>query len=468
VKRDLKEQLLQARDLALDHARPEAVARVHASGHLTARERIRALLDPGSEIEIGILQGKADWGWVHTTGGVDFFGTVNGRPVVASSTDYSDHGGGYGAGYLARLFSLARQHRWPVILFSDGGGSRAQSLEGTGAEFKRLQGRYPGGTGFFEGLAALAGWVPLIAVVAGRSFAGHATLAAFCDVIIATKGSAIGMGGPPMVEAAFGIKISPTELGPVEMHERIGGIDLLVEDEPAAIDAAKRVLAYHYDEPTGPAPADTSYFDEVISSDGTYDMRRLLAALVDEGSLLELRPAFARSVITAFARMDGRTVGILANQPLSEVRGAITEHAADKIARFVQQCNSHGIPILSIIDTPGCTVTDQEGEQRPGISRHHARPVRAFHHRSVPLISVQVGKASGMGACAMSGIGSAHSLPVLRLAWPTAAIGVEDQYSQGFDDVVLPEETREKILKVLRMVGPRTLPAEKARPRDSW
>lgn len=465
---NLIEQLLQARDLALDHARPDAVAKVHASGHLTARERIQALLDPDSAVELGILQGKAEWGWVHNTGGVDFFGTVNGRPVVASSTDYSDRGGGYGAGYLARLFSLAKQHRWPVILFSDGGGSRAQSLEGTGAQFKRLQGRYPGGTGFFEGLAALAGWVPLIAVVAGRSFAGHATLAAFCDVIIATKGSAIGMGGPPMVEAAFGIKISPTELGPVEMHEKIGGIDLLVEDEPAAIEAAKRVLAYHYDEPTGPGPSNTSYLDEPLAGDGAYDMRRLLTALVDEGSFFELRPAFATSVITAFARMDGRTVGVIANQPLSEDRGAITENAADKIARFVQQCNSHGIPILSLMDTPGCTVTNENGEQSPGISRHHARPVRAFHHRSVPLISVQIGKASGMAACAMSGIGSAHSLPVLRMAWPSAAIGEEDEYSQGFDDVVLPGETRDKILKILRMVGPRVVPGEKHRPRDSW
>lgn len=442
--------------------------RVHASGHLTARERIDRLLDPGSGVEFGILQGRAETGWVHTLGGVDFLGTIDGHPVVASSTDYSDRGGGYGAGYLARLFSLAQQNRWPVVLFVDGGGSRAQTLEGGGPRMARLQGRYAGGTGFFEGLAALAGWVPLVAVVSGPSFAGHATLAAFCDAIITTRGSSIGMGGPPMVEAAFGMKLTPTELAPVEMHEQTGGIDLLVDTEEEATAAARRHLSYFYDAPEWLPPAASLDLNSVVPEEGPYDMRQVIAALVDADSYFEVRPNFATSLITAFGRMEGRSLGILANQPAAPNGGAIDPDGADKIARFVQLCEGYGLPILSLMDTPGTTCLLEDGREVPGMTRHHARPVRAFHHRSVPLFTVQIRKARGMAAAAMSGIGTAHVLPQLRLAWPTVELGMNDAYSQGFDDVVAPGETRDRILSVLRRL-PRVIPpGPKSRPRDSW
>jgi acetyl-CoA carboxylase carboxyltransferase component len=197
-------------------------------------------------------------------------------------------------------------------------------------------------------------------------------------------------------------------------------------------------------------------------------MRRVIEAIVDEGSYFELRPIFAVSLITAFARMDGRSVGVIANQPQSPNRGAIDSNAADKIARFVQLCDSHGIPILSFIDTPGFTLRTPDGSEQPGVTRHHARPVRALHHRTTPLFSVQIGKAYGVAAAAMSGIGTAHSLPQLRLAWPTAEIGVNDRYSQGFDDVVDPAETRDRILAVLRLTPRIVPPGPKKRPRDSW
>jgi len=463
----LIDEIHAARERGRDTGRPEPVQRVHAGGHMTARERIAALLDPGSAVEFGALQGRASWGWLHTLGGVDFVGTVDGHPVVTSSTDYSDHGGGYGAGHLARLFSLAKQQRWPAVLFVDGGGSRAQTLEGADTSIARLAGRYAGGTGFFEGLAALAGWVPLVAVISGPSFAGHATLAAFCDAIITTRGSSIGMGGPPMVEAAFGVKLKPTELGPVEMHETMGGVDLLVDTEAEALAAAKRFLACYYDEPAGRASPRAALVADLVPGDGPYDMREVVSAVVDDGSFFELRPNFASSLITAFARMDGRSVGVIANQPAAPNGGAIDTNAADKIARFVQLCDSYGVPILSFVDTPGMTVARPGGGEQPGMTRHHARPIRALHHRTVPLISVQVGKAYGLAAAAMSGVGTGHSLPLLRLAWPTASIGVNDRYSQGFDDVVDPAETRDRILAVLRL-APRVIPPAKSRPRDSW
>ena len=462
------DKVREARERAYDRGRPEAVARVHASGHLTARERIERLLDAGSAVEFGILQGRAESGWEHTLGGVDFVGTVDGRPVITSSTDYSDRGGGYGAGYLARLFSLAKQNRWPVVLFVDGGGSRAQSLDDSGPKLDRLQGRYSGGTGFFEGLAALAGWVPLVAMVSGPSFAGHATLAAFCDAIITTRGSSIGMGGPPMVEAAFGVKLKPTELAPVEMHERTGGIDLLVDTEEEAIAATKRHLACFYDESSGAPPAGVDTLESFVPEAGPYDMKPVIQGLIDDGSYFEVRPIFAPSLITAFGRLDGRSVGILANQPSSADEGAINSDAADKIARFVQLCDGYGLPILSLIDCPGVTHRLDDGRETLGITRHHARPVRAFHHRTVPLFSVQIRKARGLSAAAMSGIGTARSLPQLRLAWPTVELGGDDNYSQGFDDVVEPGETRERILSVLRLLPRVVPPGPKVRARDSW
>jgi acetyl-CoA carboxylase carboxyltransferase component len=456
----------EARARGADSGRSEAIARVHASGHLSARERVARLLDQGSAVELGALQGRTEWGWAHTLGGVDFIGTVEGRPVVTSSTDYSDHGGGYGAGQLARLFSLAKQERWPCVLFVDGGGSRAQSLEGTGARIDRLAGRYPGGTGFFEGLAALAGWVPLIAVVSGPSFAGHATLAAFCDVIFTTRGSSIGMGGPPMVEAAFGTKLTPTELAPVEMHEEKGGIDLLLDSEDEAIAAAKRFLSYYYDETAGGAAGGGDDIARLVPESGPYDVRAVIEAIADEGSFFELRPAFARNVVTALIRIEGRSIGMIANQPLSPEGGAIDQEAADKVARWVQLCDGHGLPILSLVDTPG-TVVRTAGGVQPGMTRHHARAIKAQHHRTCPLISVQLRQGRGLGAAVMAGVGSTHTLPLQRLAWPTVELGAAAPYSQGFDDVIDPTETRGRIAALLKL-APRRVPAEKSRPRDSW
>ena len=219
--------LLKARGEQSDATRSDAVALIRASGRMTARERMHALLDPGSQVEYGSIAAKTREGvWVPEAGGVDFVGSVDGQAVIASSTDYSDHGGGYGAGKLTRLFALAHDQRWPLVFFVDGGGSRARHpRSGMGhIELSGPVGRF----GLFDGMAELSGWIPTIAIVSGPSFAGHASLAAFSDFLIATRGSSIGMGGPPMVEAALGVRLTPSELAGVAMHERLGGIDLLV------------------------------------------------------------------------------------------------------------------------------------------------------------------------------------------------------------------------------------------------
>ena len=471
------DDLLKARGEQSDSARSDAVASVRASGRMTARERMHALLDPGSEVEYGSIAARTRAGeWVPEAGGVDFVGTIDGQAVIASSTDYTDHGGGYGAGKLTRLFALAHDQRWPLVFFVDGGGSRARHpRSGMGhVELSGPVGRF----GLFDGMAELSGWIPTVAIVSGPSFAGHASLAAFSDFLIATRGSSIGMGGPPMVEAALGVRLRPSELAGVDMHDRLGGIDLLVDDEPAAISAACRYLGFYRDQPSGGPSGVADDVRSIVPDEGTYDMRDVIEALVDADSAFELRPSFGQSLITALARMDGRSVGVLANQPSVDA-GAIDESAAIKIARFVELCDAYEYPILSLIDTPGFVTrwSSVDGEDdakiESGMTRYHARTLMAHHHRTVPVFSVQIRRSYGLGPFAMSGYGDSHGVSAMRLAWPTVEVGRVDGFSASqsqnpFDDVVDPAETRERIIRVLRHIVRRLDQPQKKHPIDTW
>ncbi len=465
------DDLEAARASQLDEARPEAVAAVHGAGRLTARERMAMLLDPDTEVPYGTIAALTpDGAWVAETGGVDAVGSIDGLTVIASSTDFTDKGGGYGAGRMERLFALAHQHRWPVVIFVDGGGSRARHPRSDQGhlELNGLFGRFM----LFDGIAELSGWVPTIAIVSGPSFAGHASLAGFSDFVIATPGSSIGMGGPPMVEAALGLSLSANELAGVEMHERTGGIDLLVQTEPEAIEAARRYLAFTTNRPSGSASTTAATIDTLVPAEGDYDMQAVIEALIDEGGLFELRPNFARSVITGFGRMNGRTVGVVANQPLAD-DGAIDEQAATKIARFIELCDVYEYPILSLIDTPGCSVHGSV----PGLNRWHTRPVMAHHHRTVSLFAVQIGRGGGLGPAIMGGLASGRNVPALWLAWPTTDIRSTDGFAavrnqQAFDDVVAPSSTRQMITRLLTHLdgtaspdSPRTA---KKHPVDTW
>ena len=466
----------RARARQQDSARPDAVQVVRTRGRLTARERIELLLDPGSAVEYGAIAALAPETdeWVAEAGGVDFVGAVEGQTVIASSTDYTDHGGGYGAGKMAHLFGLAHEHRWPVVLFVDGGGSRARHPR-TGMGHIEIGGAI-GPFSRFDGISELSGWVPTIAVVSGPSYAGHASLAAFCDFLIATRGSSIGMGGPPMVEAALGIHLAPDELAPVEMHDVRGGSDLLVDDESVAIDAVKRYLAFHRDTSGSEDSPTHDNIADLVPDYGPYDVLPVIEALCDKDSVFQLRPNFAQNLITALARLGGRSVGILANQPLVD-DGALTEAAAAKLARFVELCDAYEYPIVSLIDTPGVVTQWQSDEESPtvterGMGRSHARALMNQHHRTVPLFSVQIRRAGGLGAFAMSGFGNTHSVPAMRLAWPTVELQHRDgfsafDYANGLDDVVDPRETRSRIIGVLRHL-PRRLDREaKKHPIDT-
>ena len=467
--------LQQARESLRDAARPDIVTRVHGTKKLTARERVGLLLDADSAVEYGSIAARStDGEWIPEAGGVDFVGTVDGRPVIVSSTDYTDHGGGYGAGRLGRLFGLAIEQRWPVVLFVDGGGSRARHPRaGMGhIETSGSIGRFS----FLDGVPELSGWAPIVAIVSGPSFAGHASLAGFSDFLISTPGSSIGMGGPPMVEAALGQRLRPNELAGSEMHEVSGGIDLMVDDERAAIHAARHYLTYYdHDLEEGRSP-DVDLNALAPEADEAYDMRNIVAGICDEDSVFELRPRFAESLLTCLARIGGRTVGILANQPL--VRDGVIDHtAASKIARFVELCNTYEYPMLALVDTPGCVADwDIKGQDRtfePGLTRWHARPLIAHQQRTVPLLSVRVRRGRGLGDAVMTGVSTTRGVPALRLAWPGAEIGHRDGYSAvvdhaAFDDVITPGETRERLVRVLRLLGKRQRRSEKKHNIDTW
>jgi acetyl-CoA carboxylase carboxyltransferase component len=470
VTEDRVQQLRSAREQASDAARPDVVERRHAAGFLMARERIQRLLDPGSGIEVGLLAGYSPQdGWRLTRGGVDSIGTVHGLPVITSSTDFTDHGGGYGAGRIPRLMALAAEHRWPAVLFVDGGGSKPPdtdaapdtiSVNGTLGPFH-----------YFDGLAELSGLVPTVAIVSGPSFAGHASLAGGASITIATRGSSIGMAGPPLVRPALGLRLTPSELAGVEMHDVTGGIDLLVDDEEQAIAAARKLLGFLAGAPS--AEPLTGCPDDLVAAvaDGAYDMRDVINGLVDSGSQLELRRNWATTVITALARIGGRPAGILASQVAGELRGAIDADAADKVSRFVELCDFLRFPLVSLVDTPGCVI--RRGDRvRPGFTRHHARPLFAHHHRTVPLVSVQLGQGADLALGALTGIGSGHStVPALRLAWPSVTLtppaDLALPLSNALDDVILPSETRQRLTAILRLISPVRQPAF-GRPADPY
>jgi acetyl-CoA carboxylase carboxyltransferase component len=468
----MSERVFGARARTLDDARPEAVAGVHARRHLTARQRIALTVDDGSFVEYGILAGDEDEPAAGIVGGL---ATLFGKPIVVASYDYSVRGASQtllNHTKIDRLMDIAQRNALPWLLFADGGGARAQNAVSGG---ESVYGKAMGGIryGTIDGVARLSGHTPTVAIVAGRAFSGNASVAAFCDAVFSTSGSAMGIGGPPLVEAALGLKLTPEEIAPAEMLERIGGIEALLDDDTAAIEAARRYLSFYLIDTTDGRPShEHDQISELVPEDPgqVYDMRSVLEALFDAESIMELKPAWAQSVITAFARLGGRSVGVIANQPASEIAGALDGPACDKLARFIRVCDSYGFPLVSLIDMPGWWTGPAAEEQ--GIIRRQARPVLAQAHRSVPLYAVAVRRNSARGGMAMSW------RPDLVVAWPTAipawvsdGSAAPDPLINGrafaVDDVLDPAETRDRLIKVMALTSP-PAPDPKRHYIDSW
>ena len=407
------ELALRARADALDAARPAAVAQQRKRGRWTARESLAALLDAGSFVEYGGLARPAVAGMEGAADGVVMgTGRVDGRPVDLLFYDYTVYAGTQSAinhAKTTRMFEHAEKHRLPVICWLDGGGARPHDM--------KVEGR--GSTPTFVVFARLSGLVPTVGILPGRAFAGHANLAGMCDALIATKDSSMGMAGPPLVEAALGVKLTPEEIGPASVHVASGVIDVLVEDEAEAIAAAKKYLGYFGGAtPAGEAP-DARLLRDVVPDNPkrAYNVRKVIDLLADVGSVLELKPAFGRAVVTSLIRLGGRPVGVVANQPMF-LAGAIDSPASEKAAHFIQVCDAFDIPMLLLCDTPGLMVGPDV--EKTGLVRRSARVLSALANATVPVMTVVLRKAYGLGYYIM---GSQPLDPTILLAWPTAEFG---------------------------------------------
>ncbi|MFM7118813.1 MAG: carboxyl transferase domain-containing protein, partial [Gammaproteobacteria bacterium] len=352
----------------LDENRPDAVARRHGRGHRTARENIADLVDDGSFVEYGALMIAAQRrrrtvqdlmektsgdGMVAGIGTVngDLFGAEHSR-VMAMSYDYMVLAGTQGhMNHLKkdRLFKLVEDNQLPVVLFAEGGGGRPGDTDGTGVAGLDCYA--------FNYFARLSGLAPLVGITNGYCFAGNAALLGCCDVIIATEGSNIGMGGPAMVEGGGLGVFRPDEIGPLEPHVATGVVDITVPDEAAAVAAARKYLGFFQGCTRDWACADQRILRHMIPENRlrAYDVRRVIRYLADTDSVLELRPGYGHGMVTVLARVEGRPIGIIANNP-SHLGGAIDSPAADKGARFIQLCDTFDIPMLFLCDTPGFMV----------------------------------------------------------------------------------------------------------------
>jgi acetyl-CoA carboxylase carboxyltransferase component len=342
-------------------------------------------------------------------------GTVNGRRTAVLAYDYTVLAGTQGIRNhrkTDRLLELAERHRLPVVLFAEGGGGRPGDTDSS--ELFHLV------VPSFHTFARLSGLVPRVGIVSGRCFAGNAALLGCCDVVIATPEASIGMGGPAMIEGGGLGSFAPEEVGPVEVQEPNGVIDVVAADEAEAVSVAKRFLSYFQGPVADWTCADQARLRTAVPADPkrVHDARALLDTLADSDSVLELRPRFGRTVVTALARIEGRPVGVIANDP-GHLSGALDADGSDNAARFMQLCDAFGLPLVSLVDTPGMMVGPEA--EATGLVRHCSRLLVTGAALRVPLVAVILRRGYGLGAQAMVA-GSLHE-PLLTVAWPGAELG---------------------------------------------
>ena len=441
-------------EIGLDAARPEAVAKRHQRGHRTARENLTDLLDPSTFVEYGPLLFAAQErrrpreeliARTPADGLVGGVGQVRGRPVVAMSYDYTVLAGTQGMRNHAkkdRLFELAERRRLPVVLFAEGGGGRPGDVDMpivAGLDCRA-----------FQLFAQLSGHVPLVGVASGFCFAGNAALLGCCDVVIATENSSIGMGGPAMIEGGgLGVH-APADVGPIGVQYANGVVDLRAADDAEAVALASRYLSYFQGDAQPGAVPDQELLRGLIPEQRkrVYDVRRVVETLFDEESVLELRRGFGAGMLAALARVDGRPLGVLANDP-THLGGAIDADGADKAARFLQLCDAFELPVLFLCDTPGFMV-GPAAEQTATV-RHFARMFLGGANVSVPTGTIVLRKGYGLGAQAMAGGG--FKAPLFTVAWPTSefgGMGLEGAVRLGMRrelDAIEDEAERERLFE---------------------
>ncbi|MCP4751610.1 MAG: carbamoyl-phosphate synthase large subunit [Proteobacteria bacterium] len=465
--------------ITLDEARPDAVAKRRKTKQRTARENIDDLCDPGTFMEHGQLVLTPGTGLSEeevirkfsTDGMVTGIGSVNGElfpgetsRCVVMSYDYTVLAGTQGAinhPKTDRMLELAAKWRRPVVFFTEGGGGRAGTggkREGGESTTTVGQGRLPGtyrplDTPTFATMGRLSGLVPLVGITSRFCFAGNASLLGCCDVIIATRNANIGMGGPALIEGGGLGVFRPDEIGPLEVQVPSGVVDVAVEDEAEAVAVAKQYLSYFQ----GPVDQwdcmDQRHLRNIVPENRLriYNIRDVIETMADTGSVLELRPKFGLGMVTAFIRIEGRPIGVLANNP-TYLSGAIDSDGSDKAARFLQLCDAFDVPILVLCDTPGMMVGPEV--ERTGLVRHCSRLFVTGANLTVPHLTIVLRKAYGLGAQAMAG-GSLKE-PYATVSWPTGefgGMGLEGQVKLGFrNELAAIEDPKERAQRYEELV----------------
>ncbi len=518
IRPDLQE-VLDRKAAGFDENSPEAVAKRRATGHRTARENVADLCDEGTFVEYGsvvlagqrrrrsiddLIKNTTGDGMVCGLGQVNgaLFGEQRARTMVMSY-DYMVLAGTQGMKNHAkkdRLFEIAEHYRLPTVLFAEGGGGRPGDTDGSGVAGLDCWA--------FTYFARLSGLVPIVGITTGHCFAGNAVLLGCCDVIIATEGSNIGIGGPAMIEGGGLGVFRPEEVGPMDVQVPNGVVDIAVKDEAEAVAKAKQYLSYFQGSVSDWEAPDERKLRFVVPENRLryYDMREVIEGIADVGSVLELRPNWGIGIITCFIRVEGRPMGLIANNP-AHLSGAIDADGADKGTRFMQLCDAFDIPILSLCDCPGIMVGPEI--EKTAVVRHAARMFVTSANIDVPLMTIVTRKGYGLGAQAMAG--GSFKAPLFCVTWPTGEFGgmglegavklgyrkeleaiddpaeraaayekmVADMYKRGkavnmashfeIDDVIDPADSRRYITAALRSVPEQPLRSGKKRPNvDTW
>lgn len=418
---DLRARLDTAQDPGSERSR----AKRDEAGRSTPRQRINALLDEGSFVEVGAL-GKTpgDPDAIYSDGVVTGYGRINGRPVCIYAHDKTVYGGSVGVTFgqkVCEIMDMAIKIGCPVIGLQDSGGARIQDAVTSLAMYSEISRRQ----------MPLSGRSPQISVMMGKSAGGAVYAPVTTDFVIAVDGEAeMYVTGPAVIREVTGEDVTSAELGSARQQELNGNVSAVVEDEEEAFDMVRDLIDHLpltcFDpSPTFDAPADEELLDDAAldsfmpdDTNAGYDMQDLLAQLGDDDELIEIQENFAPNLITAFGRIDGRTVGFVANNPM-HAAGCIDADAADKGARFIRICDAYNVPLIFVVDTPGYLPGVEQ--ERVGLIHRGAKLAYAVVEATVPKISLIVRKAYG-GAYAV--MGSKNLTGDINLAWPTAQIAV--------------------------------------------
>jgi acetyl-CoA carboxylase carboxyltransferase component len=448
ILRPLVEDLHARRERARLGGGAERIARQHAAEKLTARERLDLLFDDGAFSELGIhagihhavrgLEGKE----APADGVITAYGKVDGRPVAVAAYDFTVMAGSMGMTgemKVARLRELALTKRMPMVWLLDSAGARIQEAVGS---------LFAGSGHLFREEVIASGVIPQVAALMGPCAAGTAYIPGLADFVPMVKGrGSMALAGPHLVRAAVGEDVTQEELGGSRVHCRKSGVgDLEVADDPACIEAIRTYLSFLPSHNRAAPPfiatedpidrADEGLLDVLPPSNRKpYDIHEVIDRIVDDGAFFELKPQWAKTLVTGFARFGGRAAGIVANQP-KQLGGILDNDSADKAARFVNLCNAYGIPLVFLMDVPGFMVGTKVEEA--GIIRHGAKMLHAVANATVPKITVVLRKAYGAGYYVMNG--RAYE-PDLIVAWPSAEISVMG--AEGAVEIVFRKQVEE-------------------------